>query len=143
MHSTNSQNPEIRSAKAAERRREPREARSVPVEVSGYDVRGRFFTEQTTTLDVSESGCRFQLNAELEKNSAVSVRVIRRSHGFALPDPPVLFRVAWIKQTHPGWMVAGAKLQPVHLWTVGFPADTGDNSADDPSDTSPDEPPAA
>jgi PilZ domain len=124
-----------------ERRREWREARRVPVEISGFDARGRFFTERTSTLDVSDSGCSFLLNAELEKNSAVSVRVIRRRNGLMLDDPPVLFRVAWIRQTHPGWpkwTVAGAKMQPVQLWTVGFPVDEEDSSG-----FSPGEPPAA
>lgn len=116
-----------------ERRREWRESRRVPVEVSGRDVRGCFFTERTSTFDVSDSGCSFLLNAELEENSAVSVRVIRRRNGMKHDDPPVLFRVAWTRQTHPGWpkwTVAGEKMQPVQLWTVGFPVEPDDAAAD-------------
>jgi len=126
------------------RRREFRQARSVPVEVTGFDVRGRYFMETTMTLDVSESGCRFRLNAELERHSAVSVRVIQRSSGFMVPDPPVVFRVVWTKYMQPDWIVAGAKLQPAHLWAVGFPAEPGDgHSPDDSPDSGIGDPPAA
>lgn len=128
-----------------DRRVEWRESRRVAVEVSGFDTRGRFFTERTSTVDVSDSGCCFLLNAEVEKNSAVSVRVIRRRNGLMLDDPPVLFRVVWTHLIYPGrpkWTVAGAKLQPVHLWTVGFPIESGElhGGTNSPEDG---EPPAA
>lgn len=142
-----------------ERRREYRETRSVPVEISGFDARGRFFTERTKTLDVSESGCRFRVRAELEKDSAISVRVIQRRNGMMMDDPPVLFRVVWARHTNPGhpasgrtdpdrgepgWTVAGAKLQPVQLWTVGFPVEpTDEDSPEDSPGIPPGEPPAA
>lgn len=135
----------IHAVAPPERRREWRESRRVPVEVSGFDVRGRFFTERTSTVDVSDSGCRFLLNAELEKNSAVSIRVIRRRNGMMHDDPPVLFRIAWVTQTHPGWpkwTVAGAKMQPVQLWTVGFPVEP-DNTAARRPESPEDTPPAA
>lgn len=135
---------ETETVPLSERRRELRDARSVSVEVTGFDVRGRYFSETTMTLDVSESGCRFRLNAELEKHSAVSVRVIRRSNGFVVPDPPVVFRVVWTKYMQPGWIVAGAKLQPVHLWAVGFSAEPGNgHSPDDSADSGIGDPPAA
>jgi PilZ domain len=128
-----------------ERRREWRESRRVPVEVSGFDARGRFFTERTSTLDVSDSGCCFLVSAELEENSAVSIRVVRRRNGMMHDDPPVLFRIAWTRQTHPGWpkwTVAGEKLQPVQLWTVGFPVEQ-DGSGNNPPASTDHTPPAA
>lgn len=135
----------IHAVAPPERRREWRESRRVPVEVSGFDARGRFFTERTSTFDVSDSGCSFLLNAELEESSAVSVRVIRRRNGLTHDDPPVLFRVAWTRQTHPGWpkwTVAGEKMQPVELWAVGFPAEPDTADAHRPRSTD-DTPPAA
>ncbi|MGH9716805.1 MAG: hypothetical protein ACRD4R_08790 [Candidatus Acidiferrales bacterium] len=109
------------------------ESRSLPVEVSGFDTR-----------DVSESGCRFQLRAEVEKNSAVSIRVIRRNNGLMLGDPPVLFRIVWVKHTCAGWMVAAAKLQHSRLRGVAFPVEPdNDNSPEDSPDTTFGEPPAA
>ncbi|MGH9559941.1 MAG: hypothetical protein ACRD3S_00680 [Terracidiphilus sp.] len=81
----------------------------------------------------------------MEKNSAVSVRVIRRRNGMMLDDPPVLFRIAWVRLIYPGrpkWTVAGAKLQPVKLWTVGFPVDP-DGPSRNSLIASDSEPPAA
>jgi hypothetical protein len=135
----------IHAVAPPERRREWREYRRIPVEVSGFDARGRFFTERTSTFDVSNSGCSFLLNYELEESSAVSVRVIRRRNGTAHNDPPVLFRVTWTRQTHPGWpkwTVAGEKMQPVEPWTVGFPAGPDDSVAHTPKSPG-DTPPAA
>jgi hypothetical protein len=144
MNSPTTQILDIQTFERPERRGELRETRSVPVEISGFDARGRFFTERTETLDVSESGCRFQLRAELEKNSAISVRVIRRRNGMMLDDPPVLFRVVWVRDTNSGWIVAGAKLQPIRLWTIGLPVEPTDEA---PPEGSPDptsgKPPAA
>jgi hypothetical protein len=133
MNSFSQRTAESRAVPVSKRRREFREARCVPVEITGFDVRSRYFIETTMTLDVSESGCRFRLNAEVERNSAVSVRVIRRSNFFAVPDPPVVFRILWTKYMEPGWTVAGAKLQPVHLWAVGFPAEAGDKHSPEDS----------
>lgn len=135
---------EPRAVSISSRRREVREARNVPIEVTGFDVRGRYFAETTLTLDVSESECRFGLNADLETHSAISVRVIRRTSGFVVPDPPVVFRVVWTKYMQPGWIVAGAKLQPAHLWAAGFPAEPGDgHSPEDSPDSSLGDPTAA
>ncbi|MGH9738243.1 MAG: hypothetical protein ACRD4X_06600 [Candidatus Acidiferrales bacterium] len=124
-------NFELHTVTRPERRREFRESRRVAVEISGFDARGRFFTERTYTIEVSDSGCSFLLNAEVEKRSAVSMRVIRRCSGMMQDDPPVLFSVVWTKQSHPGWTkwtVAAAKLQGVQLWTVGSQV-SADNAA--------------
>lgn len=43
---------EVRS----DRRQESRLALPVPIEVAGFDVDGKFFTEATRTIDVSKSG---------------------------------------------------------------------------------------
>lgn len=147
MNSLDQDGLETESVTTSRCQQESHRSRNVRVEVSGFDVRGRYFTEHTVTLDVSEAGCRFRLDAELETHSAIAVRVTRRGNGFLLPDPPVLFRVVWTRPTQPGWMVAGAKLQPVNLWTVGFPAEPGDEHRPDDSsdslDDASDEPPAA
>ena len=102
MDSFKQRTAETYAVPISERRREFREARMVPVEVTGFDVRGRYFTETTATLDVSESGCRFRLNTEVERHSAVSLRVTGRSSGVVVPDPPVVFRVVWTKYMQPG-----------------------------------------
>lgn len=130
-----------------ERRHEWRESRRVPVEVSGFDARGRFFTERTSTLDVSDSGCCFLLNAEVEEHGAVSVRVVRRRDGQMLDDPPVLFRVVWVRQPRAGWpkwTVGAALSQPIQLQNAGFPVDAEPAKQMSASGGNPDgEPPAA
>jgi hypothetical protein len=45
------------SEAAPDQRREWRESLNASVEVSDFDVRGRFFTGRTSTLDVTESDC--------------------------------------------------------------------------------------
>ncbi|MGH9689024.1 MAG: hypothetical protein ACRD5K_18275 [Candidatus Acidiferrales bacterium] len=47
---------EDRSVTRPERRREFRDTRHVPVEVSGYDSSGSFFTERSSTIEDSDSG---------------------------------------------------------------------------------------
>ncbi|MGA9882524.1 MAG: hypothetical protein WBQ34_02270 [Candidatus Acidiferrales bacterium] len=141
---------ELHAVMRPERRGEFRESRRVAVEISGFDARGRFFTERTFTTDVSDSGCSFLLNAEVEKHRAVSVRVIRRRNGMMQDDPPVIFRVARVEQTYPGWpkwTVAAAKLHPVKLWTLCYPMDAdkaarASSDSLDPLDSPNGEPPA-
>ncbi|MDE3171157.1 MAG: hypothetical protein KGL75_13520 [Acidobacteriota bacterium] len=112
-----------------ERRREWRESRRVAIEVSGFDLHHRFFTERTSTLDVSPSGCCFLLQTEVAPASGISVRVVGRRNGLIVDDPPVLLRVAWVKQSHPGWpkwTVAAMSIQPLHMQGAGFPAEPDD-----------------
>jgi hypothetical protein len=79
-----------------DRRREPRVPLALPIGVSGFDRTGRFFTERTSTFDVSNLGCRFPLHVEMGKDSVVAIRVIRRGDGLEADFPPVLFRLAWV-----------------------------------------------
>jgi hypothetical protein len=95
--------------------------RSLPIGVSGFNREGRYFTEQTATFDVSNLGCRFRLSAEVGKDSVVAIRVSRRENGIAADSPPVLFRLAWVKQTEHGWTVGAEQLQPNRPWSVHFP----------------------
>lgn len=145
MDARKSDSSDVCTIAPPERRREWRKSRGVAVEISGFDARGRFFTERTSTLDVNDSGCSFLLNAEVEKNSPISVRMIHRREGLMPGDSPVLFRVVNARQTYPGWpkwTVAGEKLQPIQLWTAGFPAESDDPAVDSP-DSLDGEPPAA
>ena len=77
-----------------ERRRESRVARSLPIGVSGFDGSGQFFTERTSTVDVSNVGCRFGVGVGLGKGSVISIRVIREENGLEVNSPPVMFRLA-------------------------------------------------
>jgi hypothetical protein len=104
-----------------ERRREERVPRALPIGVSGFDRNGRFFTERTSTCDVSSLGCRFPLRVEMGKDSVVAIRVIRRGNGLEADSPPVLFRLAWVQQAEHGWTLGAEQLQPDRPWSVHFP----------------------
>ncbi len=107
-----------------DRRRERRIPLAFPVEVSGFDQNGRYFSEQTMTADISESGCRFHLKIQVHCGAVVALKVVSRGNSKALPDRPLLFQVARVKQEGDGdgWVVGAVKLQPESLWCVAFPA---------------------
>ncbi len=141
---------ETQSITTPERRRERREPRRVAVEVSGFDARGRFFTERTSTIDAGDSSCSFLLDTELLADSVVSIRVIRRPNAHdvntdlnderARDDAPVPFCVASIRQTHPGWpkwTIAATQIQPGQPSTLDLLSGGSDPRAEQesPSDT--------
>jgi hypothetical protein len=104
-----------------DRRRERRIPLAFPVEVSGFDQNGRYFSEQTMTTDISESGCRFYLKIRVDRGAMVALKVVSRGGSKALPDRPLLFQVARVTQEGDGWVVGAVKLQPESLWCVAFP----------------------
>jgi PilZ domain len=94
---------------AKERRHEPRERCEFPIEVSGFDVEGEFFTEETTTVDVSPCGCSFLLRTPVESKSVVAIRSLRA----AKPNTPVhtvLFQIAHIEPGTAGSVVGASRL---------------------------------
>jgi hypothetical protein len=105
----------------SKRRREPRIHLNVPIEVSGFDSCERFFTERTSTLDVSDSGCKFRLSSQVKKDSVVAIRVLRGLHGPEPDSRTVLFRIAWVERVEHHWIAGAEKLQPVQLWPSGDP----------------------
>lgn len=119
-----SSKPESKASTAfpgPERRREPRKPLALPIGVSGFDRNGRFFTERTATLDVSNLGCRFPLRVEMGKDSVVAIHVLHSGDSLEADSPPVLFRLAWVKRTEQGWTLGAEQLQPDHPWSAHFP----------------------
>jgi hypothetical protein len=112
---------ELSTEASRDRRREKRIPLAFPVEVSGFDKRGRFFSERTVTVDVSESGCRFQLKTEVERGAVVAIKLVSRHTGQPQPDRPLLFKVARVAQESSGWTLGAAKIQPESLWCVACP----------------------
>ena len=104
-----------------DRRREKRVPLVFPIEVSGFDRRGLFFSERTVTTDVSESGCRFQLKTEVERGAVVAIKVVSRHANRPQPERPLLFKVARVTEESNVWTLGAAKLQPESLWCVAFP----------------------
>jgi hypothetical protein len=104
-----------------DRRRESRVALTFPIEVCGFNRLGRFFTERTTTSDISDGGCKFRLRTEIEREAVLAIRVIARRNGKEIDFRPTLFQVMWLEKRPEGWMMGTMKLQRVALWPVEFP----------------------
>jgi PilZ domain len=104
-----------------DRRGEPRIPLKFSIEICGFDVTGHFFTERTMTCDVSNSGCKFILHVEMEKNSVVAIRLIHHFNGREVDSRPLLFEVVRIEQEPNGQVLGASKLQAERLWCADFP----------------------
>ena len=104
-----------------DRRRERRIHLAFPIEVSGFDINGRYFAERTATSDVSQGGCRFPLQTEVGRGTVVAIKLVSRESGAAQPGRPLLFQVAWVAQEEEGWTLGASNLQRENLWCVAFP----------------------
>lgn len=104
-----------------DRRREARIPLSIPIEVTGFDVEGKFFCESSKTVDISESGCSFQLKRCVERGGVVAIKVIVRDRKKKAEQRPFLYQIARATAEGGRWMVGAAKLQPESIWFVAFP----------------------
>lgn len=100
-------------------RREQRIASVFRIEVCGFNRLGRFFTERTLNPNISDSGCQLSLGIEVEKNSVLALRVIKRRNGCEIESHPALFQVERIVSQSRGWTVGVSKLQSVPVWGTG------------------------
>jgi hypothetical protein len=106
---------------APERRRTKRIPLCFYIQVSGFTSDGQFFRDLTVTTDVSEGGCRFELAREIELKAPITIQVV---HSDGSPPPgskPLLFEVARIEPSSPGWSVGAAMLQSENIWNMTFP----------------------
>jgi PilZ domain-containing protein len=99
------------------RRREMRRAISIPIEVTGFAKDGKFFAERTVTTNVSESGCSFRLQRDLERGGIVSIKVLAQAPFHRLEDEPLLYQVAHATQDACDWAIGTAKLQAESVWS--------------------------
>lgn len=104
-----------------DRRLEPRIALSMPIEVTGFDVEGRFFTEITRTIDVSKSGCGFSLKRRVRRGGILAIKFLREDGKQSAGHKPLLYQVARCTTEMLGGRVGAAKLQGESLWSVAFP----------------------
>jgi hypothetical protein len=103
------------------RRHQPRNNVKYPIEVCGFSKQGRYFTERTFTVDVSDGGCRLRLRNEVEKGSVVAIRVITRRHGQESDARPVLFHVNWFQAMSTNCTLGVSKLQAGAPWCSSVP----------------------
>jgi hypothetical protein len=116
MTSTQLEYEELKIAANHDRRQHPRFAQKIAIEVCGFNRHGRFFSEKTTTSDVSLGGCRFDLRTDVEKESVLAIRVIQRRNGQEIDARPVLFQVNWYQAQADRYTFGASKLQPGGMW---------------------------
>lgn len=104
--------------------REERHPLQVPVEVCGFNIRGRFFTERSETSNVSDRGCKFCLRTQIAPDAIVALRVVTGRKRGEPESSAVLFQVVRVKPDSNHWVVGAVKLQPDELWPT-IPADSG------------------
>lgn len=92
----------------------------IPIEACGFDHRGRFFTERTETLNLSETGCKFHLRKELACDAVLALRVLNDTNDGTPPLRSVLFRIVRTEPSAAEWNVAASQLQPDDPWTNGI-----------------------
>jgi len=117
MASTSANSGLLSPVQYREKRREPRVALELPIEVSGFNHTGRFFTEITLTSNVSDNGCGFGLHTEVDNDAVVAIRPIQQQEGAPCEVRRVLFRVAHVRQTEDAWTLGAAKLDQDKVWS--------------------------
>lgn len=115
-----------------DRRREARIPLAIPVEVTGFDIHGKFFCEATKTVDISESGCSFSLKRDLERGGIVAIKVTIKERKKKTEQRPFLYQIARSTAENGQWIVGAAKLQPESVWFIAFPK-TGEKQETTPS----------
>lgn len=67
------------------KRREPRKAVKLAIRIFGTDVRGRVFSENVTTLDVSRQGCRVSgVEAEIKPGETIGATYAKNKSRFSV-----------------------------------------------------------
>ena len=103
-----------------DRRREVRIPLAIAIEVTGFDAHGKFFSDATKTVDVSERGCSFRLKRRVDRGGIVAIKVTVKNR--KPPEQrPFLYQVARATADGDGWIMGAAKLQPESVWYVAFP----------------------
>lgn len=106
---------------SSDRRQESRIALAVHVEVTGFDVDGKFFTEVTRTIDISKSGCGLPLKHRVGRGGILAIKILDKDGKQPAGQKPFLYQVARCNPGGIGWTVGVAKLQGESLWSVAFP----------------------
>ena len=104
-----------------DRRKQKRVSMAFPVEVSGFDPRGRMFCERTITHDISSTGCRIVLKTPIVRGDVVAIRLLSRGREAAEPSNPLLFQAIWVEREGEGWMAGMLMLQQKKFWHMEFP----------------------
>lgn len=101
-----------------DRRSETRVLKAIPIEVTGFDVAGKFFVEPTKTIDISETGCAFRLTRRVERGGIIAIKVMNTKNNAA--SSPLMYQIARATAQRDGWIHGAAKLQTRSLWSIVF-----------------------
>lgn len=104
-----------------DRRKETRIVLAIPIEVTGFDAEGKFFSDATKTADISERGCSFWLKRRVERGGIVAIKVMTKGRKHLPDQRPFLYQVARTTASDAGWVTGAAKLQAESIWFVAFP----------------------
>jgi hypothetical protein len=110
------------------RRREERISINLSVEITRYDAAGNIFTERTRIEDVTSVGCRFRMQAELQRGDTVSIRPLVPGQKSLAGVQPQLFEIMWTAPQGTSWTAGARKLEGEKLANVKFPP--ANNSAE-------------
>jgi hypothetical protein len=116
---------ESRNVFGADRRATKRVPLVLKIEVSGQDRKlGRIFRETTTTIDISETGCRFQLNRELHRGDEVAILCEDNTGGEGQSKcQPALFHVVWAEPAEDhGSLIGAMQLRAGNVWPAALTA---------------------
>lgn len=106
------------SDRREDRRKCPRVALKYAVEIAGFDHAGRLFAEQTTTRNVSDTGCLLECLSWLESGDLFT---LRRQDQSPQSTQPLIFRVVWSSTEGFGLLLGAEETQRRPLWDVRFP----------------------
>jgi hypothetical protein len=81
------------------------------IEVCGFDCGGRFFTEQTDTVNVSARRCSFDLRTEIAGDAILAICVLGRWNRGRRDQAPELFQIERMERGLNGWTIGALKLQ--------------------------------
>jgi hypothetical protein len=98
-------------------RRDERGSSVFPIEVSGFDCHGHYFTERTFIENADERHCSFRVRVQVPHDSVVAICFIRRNSR-AINSRPELFEVAHAELMTSGWHVEATRLLPQSVLSI-------------------------
>jgi hypothetical protein len=106
----------------ADRRRTERKEISYRIEVCGCEPKGTTFLDETTTIDVNEHGCKFDLAHPINRGDLLTIRHIPQEETATIQTERVPFQVVWAEVCENGWTVGAMKLLDKSIWPMNFSA---------------------
>jgi hypothetical protein len=105
-----------------DRREGKRVALNYGLEVRGADERGTFYVSSARTRNVSEHGCRFEIDRKVKRGEVISLQVMRRNtEGEKQSTKALIFRICWVTTEENLWIVGAEMAEQEKPWGIAFP----------------------